>query len=121
MEEKFVSITGVTSDNKVAKYQPFELEADAVAHAAKYNGFAAPNPGGFLEFWIVDSDAKTLTYDAVANQTDKDNKAVEAVQSNRRRAYNLESDPLFFEEQAGEIDVGTWATKRAEIKARFPK
>jgi len=48
-------------------------------------------------------------------------RAVEEVQKNRRLAYQDEADPLFFEEQAGEVDSGTWAAKRAEIKTRFPK
>ncbi len=48
-------------------------------------------------------------------------RAAEAVQVNRRQAYQAESDHLFFEEQAGEVSAGTWAAKRAEIKERFPK
>jgi len=48
-------------------------------------------------------------------------RAVAEVQSNRRQAYEAETDTLFFEEQAGEVAAGTWAAKRAEIKARFPK
>lgn len=38
----------------------------------------------------------------------------------RRMAYQNESDPLFFKEQAGEVEVGTWAAKREEIKERYP-
>ena len=48
-------------------------------------------------------------------------RAAEEVQANRRSAYQSETDTLFFEEQAGEVTDGTWAAKRAEIKARFPK
>ena len=48
-------------------------------------------------------------------------RAAEKVQNNRRGAYQSESDHLFFEEQANEVAAGTWAAKRAEIKARFPK
>jgi len=48
-------------------------------------------------------------------------RAAERVQAERRAAYQTESDTLFFEEQANEIAAGTWAAKRAEIKARFPK
>ena len=43
------------------------------------------------------------------------------VQSNPRQAYEAEADPLFFEEQRGEVPEGTHASKVAEIKARFPK
>ena len=48
-------------------------------------------------------------------------RAAKAVQRNRRAAYEAEADTLFFEEQANEVAAGTWAAKRAEIKARFPK
>ena len=50
-------------------------------------------------------------------------RAAAQVQANRRAAYRAESDHLFFQEQAGDTDTpaGTWAAKRAEIKARFPK
>lgn len=48
-------------------------------------------------------------------------RAAEEVQKNRRNAYEVEADPLFFEEQAGEVSAGTWTAKRADIKLRFPK
>ena len=48
-------------------------------------------------------------------------RAAEEVQINRRNAYQEEADPLFFEEQRGEVSAGTHAAKVAEIKLRFPK
>lgn len=39
----------------------------------------------------------------------------------RLRAYQLESDSLFFKWQAGEASEEDWKAKRAEIKARYPK
>jgi len=48
-------------------------------------------------------------------------RAAEEAQRNRRNAYREEADPLFFEEQRGEVSAGTHAAKVAEIKARFPK
>ena len=41
--------------------------------------------------------------------------------TNRRTAYSLESDGLFFDYQRGEIDKQVWIDKVAEIKQRFPK
>lgn len=38
----------------------------------------------------------------------------------RAQAYRDESDPLFFQEQRGEVPPGTWLAKIAEIKARWP-
>ena len=43
------------------------------------------------------------------------------VKSQRETAYRLESDGLFFKEQAGELESGAWEAKRNEIKTRFPK
>lgn len=45
----------------------------------------------------------------------------EEAQENRRNAYTLEADPLFFKAQRGEATLQDWQDKVAEIKARFPK
>ena len=60
----YLSITGV-QDNKLTKYQPFETEADAIAHSTQYNGFTVEDIGGNQEFWVVDATAKTITQDTV--------------------------------------------------------
>ena len=59
----FLSITGATPDNRLAKYQPFEVEADAIAHALEYNGFSIADPEGNQEFWVVNMTAKTVVID----------------------------------------------------------
>jgi len=59
----YLSITGATPDNKLAKYQPFEVEAEATDHSSTYGGFAVTDPGGDQEFWLVDMVAKTITQD----------------------------------------------------------
>ena len=66
----YLSITGVTDDKKLAKYQPFENEADANAHATKYNGFAVKDIGGNQEFWIVDKEKKTITQDTATENSE---------------------------------------------------
>ena len=48
-------------------------------------------------------------------------RAAERIQVSRRAAYVAEADPLFFEEQRGEVPAGTHAAKVEEIKTRFPK
>ena len=75
----YLSITGVTSDKKLAKFQPFEIEADANAHATKYNGFAVADIGGNQEFWVVDKAKKTITQDTATenNVTAKRNASAE--------------------------------------------
>ena len=39
----------------------------------------------------------------------------------REQAYKAEADPLFFQEQRGEVPAGTWEAKIEEIKVRYPK
>ena len=65
----YLSITGVTDDKKLAKYQPFEIEADAIAHAAEYGGFAVEDIGGNQEFWVVDKAKKTITQDTATESS----------------------------------------------------
>jgi len=48
-------------------------------------------------------------------------RAAESIQRKRKAAYQAEADPLFFEEQRGEVPAGTHAAKVEEIKTRFPK
>ena len=43
------------------------------------------------------------------------------ISEKRREAYERESDPIFFQEQRGEVEVGTWAASVAAIKAEYPK
>jgi len=50
-----------------------------------------------------------------------DARAAAQVQANRRAAYQAEADHLHLEEERGEVPVGTWTAKVAEIKQRFPK
>lgn len=54
--------------------------------------------------WAVDTEAQKAEIDVL-----------------RCAAYREESDPIFFKEQRGEVDSGTWAAKVAEIKAKYPK
>ena len=43
------------------------------------------------------------------------------VESDRRIAYIMEADPLFFKIQRGEATQEQWIAKIQEIKLRFPK
>ena len=65
----------------------------------------------------VDLSSKKVVYDTAEVETQR----LERIDIQRRSAYIVESDALFFKEQRGEIPAGTWAAKVAEIKAKFPK
>ncbi len=45
---------------------------------------------------------------------------VDVATQRRQRAYQKESDPLYFQVQRGEISQETWLAKIEEIKARYP-
>lgn len=45
----------------------------------------------------------------------------EIIDGKRQRAYQKESDPLFFKWQRGEGTEQKWLDKVAEIKARYPE
>ena len=82
----FLSITGATANNRLAKHQPFEAEADAIAHALEYNGFAIVDPEGNQEFWVVDMTAKTVVLDT---DTEASVTALRTMSSIREKRDNL--------------------------------
>jgi len=82
---------------------------------------------------VVTIDDGTGAFDADGNPVTLDQAWVDAVavlvaqeqalataKRNRSAAYAVESDPLFFKAQAGEVDQAEWLAKREEIRARFP-
>ena len=104
-------------------------EAAAIAIVAKIKAGDSPNAfytqtpleGPHAKFIIVDPVAKTVSFDQSAKDDEESALNAQKVQNNRRNAYQEEADPLFFEEQRGEVSAGTHAAKVAEIKLRFPK
>jgi len=88
----FIAMVGWTGGNRPAKYQDFDVEAEADAHVAVFGGFSSPNPGGGdPRYWIVDAVAKTLTYDSAQEAADI------AAAPNNRKTRLIESffaDPL---------------------------
>jgi hypothetical protein len=79
----YLSITGATADNKLAKFQEFESEADADAHALKHSGFVISDPGGNQEFWVVDMVAKTVVIDTSAETSATTERAWTALREKR--------------------------------------
>ena len=58
-------------NNRVTKYQDFDTQAEADAHVATYGGFVDDKPSDRFEYWVVDADKKTLTYDEVSDKSDE--------------------------------------------------
>ena len=64
----YIAIVKV-ENNRIAKYQDFELKLDADAHRDQYGGFVVDTPAtGSMNYWVIDEAAKTITHDSV-NQT----------------------------------------------------
>ena len=83
---------------------------------------------------VVTIDDGSGAFDEQGNQVPIDESAVateierlipiqlaKGATENRRSAYIVEADPLFFKAQRGEATMQEWQAKVAEIKARFPK
>lgn len=63
-----------------------------------------------------EEEAERAEYEAGQHQRD-----IDAVTEQRRQAYQLESDPIFFQAQRGETyTLDDWKAKVAEINERYP-
>ena len=80
--------------NKVTKYQDFESESDADAHVVTYGGFWTIKPSDRMDYWVVDADKKTLTYDKSTADSDDAALAAVAYKAVRRQAYPDIGDQL---------------------------
>jgi len=71
-------------NNKITKYQDFELKLDADAHVVTYGGFAVETPAsGSMDYWVVDAVAKTITHDTVTQTTDEAAREMELIRNHR--------------------------------------
>jgi hypothetical protein len=92
--EKYIAVVK-NENNKVTKYQAFASESDANAHVVSYGGFVVPKPDGDrIDYWVVDADKKTVTYDKSQADSDKAAKAAVAYKAVRREAYPDIGDQL---------------------------
>ena len=92
--ENFIAIVKNES-NKVTKYQDFAAKSAADAHVVTYGGFVVDKPSSDrMDYWVVDADKKTLTYDK--STADSDDAAIAAVayKEVRRAAYPEIGDQL---------------------------
>ena len=88
-----------SSGGKVTKFQDFDAADNAAAHVAAHGGFAAEKPDGTINYWTVDADKKTLTFDKSASDVAASRRTVlseihrlEALETPRRLAESVLSD-----------------------------
>ena len=133
----FTTINKVSEAGFIVKYDTYETREEADARIVELHKIAGYE-GAFVvnndetavngmmcfhapEFWPVDTVNKTVSFDQSAKDAEDLALSAQKVQSNRRAAYEAEADGLYFQEQRGEVDAGTWSAKISEIKERFPK
>ena len=66
--KNFIAIMNWNSSNRVAKFQDFDVEADAVNHVSSHTGeypeaFVVPTPSDSFMSWLVDPVAKQVMVD----------------------------------------------------------
>lgn len=113
----FLSITGVTDDNRISKYLEFDEEGEALDHAEKYEGFVIAKPLGNMRLWVVDPIAGTATEDSAEKKKFDEERALEVVYAKRNEERGtLREQWEFF------IDHGYQALKDSDdaIKVRNP-
>ena len=92
--ENFIAVVK-NEGNKVTKYQDFDDKSNADIHVAMHGGFVADKPDNDrMDYWVVDEDKETLTYDK--STADSDDAAIAAVayKGVRRAAYPEIGDQL---------------------------
>ena len=81
--------------NKVTKYQDFADKSAADAHVATHGGFVADKPDSDrMNYWVVDADKKTVTYDKSTADSDDAARVAVAYKQARREAYPEVGDQL---------------------------
>ena len=122
--ENYIAIAS-NANNKITKYQDFAEEADANAHVSAHGGFVCAKPDGLFEYWVVDADKKTLTYDKTTYDSDVAAAVAVAYKAARAEAYALigdQLDQLFHDMAADKGDKsGEWYKAVAAVKAANPK
>lgn len=122
--ENYIAVVS-HADNKITKYQDFAKQADANAHVAKHGGFVCAKPDGSLNYWVVDGDKKTLTYDKSTYDSDVAAAAAVKYKFARTESYPAigeQLDQLYHDMAAGKADkTGDWYAAIAKIKSDNPK
>lgn len=121
--EKYIAVVK-HENNKVTKYQPFAVEADADAHIKVYGGFVAEKPSDRIKYWIVDADNKTLTHDKSTADSDDAARVANAYKDVRLAAYPPLADfaDAYYWAQKGDDSLMTsYVAACSQVKADTPK
>ena len=119
--ENYIAVVE-NADNKVTKYQDFGSKSEADAHVETHGGFVVPKPSSErIDYWVVDADKKTVTYDK--SSADSDDAALVAVayKEVRRAAYPDIGDQMDMQYHDLVDCTTTWNDAVAKVKSDNPK
>ena len=105
-----------STDGGLDKYQDFDTQPEANAHVATYGGFVVPDPGGSIDYWVVDEAAETVVNDQAQADADALGARWKGLRATRNALLadndwtQLADSPL-----ADEVKV-EWAAYRQELR-----
>ena len=71
-------------NNRIAKYQDFQLQADANTHISTYGGFVVETPAaGSMDYWVINEGAKTIAHDSSTQTTDETEREMDEIRNHR--------------------------------------
>ena len=91
--ENFIAVVK-NEGSKVTKYQDFAAKSAADAHVVIHGGFVVDKPSDRTDYWVVDADKKTVTYDKSTADSDAAALAAVAYKEVRAGAYPDVRDQL---------------------------
>jgi|GEM_PF-4096543 len=119
--KKYIAVVR-SEDGKIAKYLDFSNKSEAETHVSTYGGFVANKPDiERMDYWVVDADKKTITYDK--STADSDDAAIAAVayKDVRRAAYPEIGDQLDMQYHDLVDGTTTWKDAIAKVKNDIAK
>jgi len=120
--EKFIAVVG-HADNKITKYQD-GTEEFCNAHVATHGGFVCAKPDGGINYWVVDADKETLTYDKSKDDSDIASANAVAYKSARAEVYpdiRDFADAYYWAQKGDNSKMTAYISACEKVKADLPK
>ena len=96
----------------------FDTKSEADAHVAKFGGFVDDTPSGHMDYWVVNSSNKTVTFDKSTSDSDAATKAANAYKEKRKKEYPSYADQFDLIYHGG---IDTWKAEIKKTKDKYPK
>ena len=118
----YIAIMKVNADtNRVEKYQDFSTQEEAEAHVQSFIGkyplaYSASSPGGISDYWLCDTDAKTIVFDKPVDPNAFKNKRIVAYATEFGLADQL--DMMWHDKKDGTTN---WEDTIQAVKDAVPK